>query len=115
MARDASYRTAIVKNTLSINTSADLLGTITTSGSGDSSGTITGLVAVNQWVNLGVGTEDLHLKEGSDAIDVGTDLSATFTDDIDGVTRSGTWDIGADEYVAAVGVLGYGQLIMIGD
>lgn len=29
--------------------------------------------------------------------------SGLFTDDIDGQTRSGTWDIGADEYVAAGG------------
>lgn len=39
------------------------------------------------------------------AIDDGTDLSAdgtfAFTDDIDGDTRSGSWDIGADEYVSA--------------
>lgn len=43
---------------------------------------------------------DFHLKSGADAIDAGTDLSGTFTTDIDGVTRSGTWDIGADEYSA---------------
>jgi len=49
------------------------------------------------------GSEDFHLVAGSALIDVGTDLSATFTDDIDGVTRAGTWDIGADEYVAAGG------------
>lgn len=29
--------------------------------------------------------------------------SGLFSDDIDGVTRTGTWDIGADEYVAAGG------------
>lgn len=40
------------------------------------------------------------------ARDEGVDLSAdgalAFTDDFHGETRSGTWDIGADEYVAAV-------------
>lgn len=47
---------------------------------------------------------DFHLAAGdTDAIDMGTSLSGTFTDDIDGVTRSGTWDLGADEYVAAGG------------
>lgn len=39
------------------------------------------------------------------AKDFGTDLSAdanlAFSDDIDGQTRSGSWDIGADEYIAA--------------
>jgi len=47
---------------------------------------------------------DLHLTSSdAGARDYGIDLSATFTTDIDGVTRSGTWDIGADEYVAAAG------------
>jgi hypothetical protein len=44
---------------------------------------------------------DFHLAStDTDAIDAGDDLSATFTDDIDGVTRIVPWDIGADEYVA---------------
>jgi hypothetical protein len=49
---------------------------------------------------------DFHLAAGdSDAIDKGASDpgSGLFSDDIDGVTRSGTWDIGADEYVAAIG------------
>lgn len=46
--------------------------------------------------------KDYHLVSGDTAaIDAGTDLSGSFTDDIDGVTRSGTWDVGADEYVSA--------------
>jgi len=54
------------------------------------------------------GAADIHLAAGdSGAKDLGTDLSATgdyqFDDDIDGTTRSGTWDIGFDEYVAAGG------------
>ncbi|MCK5603894.1 hypothetical protein KAR91_18550 [Candidatus Pacearchaeota archaeon] len=61
-------------------------------------------VATDNYTNVGAGTEDLHLKEGADCIDAGQDLSGTFTDDIDGVTRSGTWDVGADEYVTGVGV-----------
>jgi len=45
---------------------------------------------------------DFHLASSdAGAKDYGTDLSSIFTDDIDGETRSGTWDIGADEYVAA--------------
>lgn len=39
------------------------------------------------------------------ARDHGTDLSGQgYTDDIDGETRTGTWDIGADEYIAPVGI-----------
>jgi chitodextrinase len=46
--------------------------------------------------------DDFHLASGdTEAKDNGTDLSAdaqlSFSDDIDGETRGGTWDIGADE------------------
>lgn len=58
-------------------------------------------VATDNYTNVTGGSEDLHLKAGADCIDVGQDLSGTFTDDIDGVTRDGTWDVGADEYVAS--------------
>lgn len=48
---------------------------------------------------------DYHIGVDSDAKDAGTDLSGdgnlAFSDDIDGDIRSGTWDIGADEYVSA--------------
>jgi hypothetical protein len=50
--------------------------------------------------------DDFHLAStDSGARDHGVDLSSdptfAFSDDIDGQTRSGTWDIGADEYVAS--------------
>lgn len=45
--------------------------------------------------------DDFHLVVGCDAINAGQSLAGTFTTDIDGETRTGTWDIGADEYVAA--------------
>lgn len=46
-------------------------------------------------------TDDYHLgSSDAGAKDYGTDLSGTFDDDIDGETRTSTWDIGADEYVA---------------
>lgn len=61
------------------------------------------------FTNVTAGSEDFHLKSGSALIDVGTDTSGdsaplNFTTDIDGETRSGTWDIGCDEYVAAGGL-----------
>ncbi|MFB3099062.1 MAG: hypothetical protein ACE1ZX_03380, partial [Acidimicrobiia bacterium] len=50
-----------------------------------------------------VSATDLHITAGSAAINVGTDLSGIFTDDIDGDTRpiAGIWEIGADETSAA--------------
>lgn len=49
--------------------------------------------------------DDFHLAAGDTTWkNAGTDLSATFTTDIDGETRptgAGTWDIGCDEYVSA--------------
>lgn len=49
---------------------------------------------------------DFHLQvTDTGAKDHGTSLASDavypFSDDIDGVTRTGTWDIGADEYVSA--------------
>ena len=53
------------------------------------------------FVSIGAGSENLHLEpSGHNALNNGIDLSASFTDDIDGQTRptgAGTWDIGADE------------------
>jgi len=56
--------------------------------------------STSDFVSVTSGSENLHLAAGAVEIDKGVDLSGTFTDDIDGVTRTGTWDIGADEYVA---------------
>ena len=50
---------------------------------------------------------DLHLKAGANpAVDVGVDLSASFTNDIDGGLRpnGAAWDIGADEFGATTAV-----------
>lgn len=63
--------------------------------------------SADQFVSTTPGSEDLHLKTGADAIDEGLDLGTTPTGveiDIDGRDRDAegdTWDIGADEYVAA--------------
>jgi hypothetical protein len=51
----------------------------------------------SNFVSVTGGSEDLHLVTGSALIGAGTDLSGTFTTDIDGDTRS-AWDIGADEF-----------------
>lgn len=51
---------------------------------------------------VNAGAEDYHLSASdTEAKDTGADLSAEFfVKDIDGVARTGTWDIGADEYVS---------------
>ena len=62
----------------------------------------------SNFVNVTPGSEDFHIPVGSALKDVGTNTSGdaapmNFTTDIGGQTRSGTWDIGADEYGAAKG------------
>ena len=93
-------------NTISMgNVTADFSGTITQScnlssdATASGTGSIAGKLATDQFVSTSAGTEDLHLKAGADAINAGTDLSGSFTDDIDGETRpiATYWDMGADE------------------
>ncbi len=76
--------------------------TTTTCASSDgSNSTATVAYSTATFTNVTAGTEDFHLPNtSSDLYDAGTDLSGTFTDDIDGQTRV-QWDIGADEYVSA--------------
>lgn len=63
----------------------------------------------DQFVSTTGGSEDLHLKSGADAIDVGVDLVDTPTNvkfDIDGTDRDAngdSWDIGAHLFIAAGG------------
>ena len=58
-------------------------------------------VAADQFVSLTGGDEDFNLKEGADAIDVGTDLGSPYDVDNAGNTRSDPWDMGALEYITA--------------
>jgi hypothetical protein len=59
---------------------------------------------------------DYRLVSGdTDAIDAGVDLSASTAEDIEidilGATRSGTWDIGAHQFVAGAAPFGYRPLL----
>lgn len=63
------------------------------------SGSVTSIA--DPFVNYASG--DYHLAAATSPVNAGTSLSGDFSTDFDGVTRSGTWDIGADEYVAAGG------------
>jgi len=54
--------------------------------------------AANLFVSTVGGSEDLHLKDGADAIGAGDDQGSAVAIDIDGDDRTGkTWDIGADQ------------------
>lgn len=83
-------------------------GTITktTCASADLTGNTTG-IAVNttNFTDVTIdGGENWALPLGSGLIGVGTDtVYADAATDINGETRTSTWDIGADEYVAAAG------------
>ena len=88
---------ATVSNNMSSDTTASGTGSLTSKSASD------------QFESNTEGSEDLHLKSGADAIDAGTDLVTTPTGvniDIDGRDRDAegdTWDMGADEFVAAGG------------
>src|SRR5262249_41354354 len=73
---------------------------ISSDATASGTGSITNVVIATQFVNSSPGSVDLHLLVGSDAVNKGAGLSATFTRDIDDEARPvGTaWDIGADEY-----------------
>jgi hypothetical protein len=54
-----------------------------------------------EYLFVDLSTDDFHLEtSGHRAGNTGLDLSSSFSDDIDGTTRSGTWDMGADEAVS---------------
>jgi hypothetical protein len=78
--------------------------TLTTCASSDATGT-SGLQSIaystSNFTNVTGGSEDLRIPSGSALVNVGTSLAGTFTTDIQGETRSGSWDIGADEYVSS--------------
>ena len=64
------------------------------------SNSITGQVATDLFTDPA--NNDFSLKAGSNAIDDGVDLSATFTTDFSGATHgsSGTWEMGAYDFAA---------------
>lgn len=107
--------TVVAKNVYAGNAGGSCYsGTITqtTCASSDTTaaGTALDSIAVNttNFTNVTGGSENFHLPAGSALIDVGTDTSGdgapmNFTTDVDGATRSGSWDIGFDEVTAAAG------------
>jgi hypothetical protein len=109
-----TYGTVNLKNNLcNGNTAYDYLGTWDTTATNLSEDATSPQVSLRSKAVTFVGEasspRDLHLSSGdTNAKDAGTDTSGegaplNFTTDIDGQTRTGSWDIGADEYVAGGG------------
>ena len=112
----------IVRNTISMgNPSGDFSGTMTQGYNLSSdltavgSGAQTGLAAVDQFLSITPGAENLHLKAGSAAIDMAySAYMPQYWTDVDGASRlftpvpqagtPGPWDIGADEFGATTAV-----------
>ena len=109
IAADTTATSGTAGDFLASTQSYNLSSDATASGTGS----LTNKAAADQFVSVVVGSEDLHLKSGADAIDAGTDLGTTPTGvniDIDGRDRDAqgdTWDMGADEFV----IVGGRQLI----
>jgi len=97
----------LVKNCAVFDVQDDCIAsavTMTTSATSDATGSA-GLINLTETDQF-VSTADSHIKSGSDLIDTGTDLGATFNIDIDGRDRDAegdTWDVGCHELVALIG------------
>ena len=81
---------------------------LTTCAAADTSGDPAGLDSVAYstssgayFTNVTQGSEDFHIGASSTLKDAGTSLAGIVDDDIDGDTRSGTWDVGVDEIVSS--------------
>lgn len=119
-----SAGTLYCKNVYSGNHQTDYSGTITytTSGSSDSTSRtgVTASIACSTssgayFASLAAGSQDLSIGTSSALKDAGTDLvgdSGWLIDEIDiiGTVRSGTWDIGAFEYVESSPALAFPPL-----
>jgi hypothetical protein len=105
--------TMTVKNTYSGGHTTDAFnGTMTlttcahdtaTSFTGSTANTAYATGSGAKFTSVTAGSQDFHITSGSALIDAGTDLSGTFTVDFEGATRTGTWDIGADEITGGGG------------
>jgi len=111
----ASNNISVDSGTDGTATGADFTGTSDYSLSSDSSASgtsvLTNKTSTNQFVSIVSGSEDLHLKAGSDAIGAGIDLGTTpdgVNIDIDGFDRNSidvSWDIGAHQFTTGAATL----------
>ena len=95
---------------------------MTSDSTGDNAGGSNNLIdktSSDQFVSTTAGSEDLHLKAGSDAVDAGVDLGTTpagVNIDITGRDRDAegdTWDMGAYELVVEAEAVGASLLMFV--
>ena len=112
IALDNANASATVKNSAVFNNTDDFYNNVGTldidycaSDDGDGTNSVTITRSASNYAALVVDAPngDFHITDtNSELYNMGTNLSSnpdlSFTYDIDGDTRSGTWDIGADEY-----------------
>ena len=100
----------IGRTDVSVASTANLTGDMTGLMNSPLGGFVAGQNAVPlanvAFVNTTVGSENLHLRSGSLAINAASALDRYFSTDIDAALRAAPWDIGADEYgtTAAAGI-----------
>jgi uncharacterized protein YhbP (UPF0306 family) len=116
-----------VRNCIFKGNNTDIAGTMNSASNYNHSDKASGMPGANSthsntFTFVNEGADNYHLASSdTGAIDKGEDLSAdanfttTFSDDIDGATRSGTWDAGADEFSGApTAAPGAGLLVATG-
>ena len=130
------YNTTIINNSIGINNSGTLTlkNVLFDDNTTDVSGSVTDTYCATDNNNTKglssggagnrfsqtftfVGSGDYHLTvddTGAKDYGVSDPGSGLFSDDIDGVVRTGAWDIGADEYPAAAGAAWIPRVIFIG-
>lgn len=96
------------KNCIAYNNTTDFAGTYaasTNNASEDGTAPDTNEVTITTDPFVDFAGGDFHIESGSEVHDAGADLSADanfpFSDDFDGATRTGTWDLGVDEITGA--------------
>lgn len=104
-----TWRNGSVENCIFAGASGYIINGGTTTGSNNisSDATAPGTNSLINQLATDIFTDaangNFTLKAGSPAIGAGTDLSATFTTDITGATRTTPWDIGAFKYISVGG------------
>jgi hypothetical protein len=86
-----------------ISTNWDTITTTRTEDGSQSTTTVSYSTSAGcYFTNITPGSEDFHIGALSGLLAIGTDLSGTFTTDIDGQTRSAPWSVGVDHIGATV-------------